>query len=821
MDINDKISKLNRKFDNMIYKTLAVATIERQVEDAYNHALEKSFPGIKFEYPFACDGYCEFEVDGKTQRLLIEYKYDFDMQSSTAKAKVLCQVLYYLKKFEQNGRALPNVCMVADKNECFVMHTNALLKYLDFEGIDWSKAPSSAGCNADLVLAISEDKDINPFVFDVNENLKFADVVDKLKSICSGTVRLVRITEHNVDKVFNVFEKKIVLEKKYQPNDMVALFFNVVTGSEDVYLHPSKKNTLVVNGKNVRVDSSKFKAFCGHFRTTCSPKEKARLAAISDRLITDIKRRSNGAFYTPTPFVDFAHNMLSRHLGENWKDEYVVIDCCCGTKNLTRDYKFSSLYCSTLEQGELDISKHYNQEALATFKFDFLNDSLDSMPKSLIDAFNQNKKILWLINPPYGKSSGIVKNGVADKTATSTEVYKLMKSANIGGCSSMLEGQFLYRILQIKKQFNLTNCNIGVFCKTVYLSAPFFKKFRTEFFKEFSFNVGCLVNGDIFNDVGGIGISFILWNSGIETRTTFPLIKINRDADYNLLEDGIKNVYNIDDEVSLSDWAYYTDNNVDKIEVINLKSALNIRTDNTGCNKLRSDALGFFYSHSNDVFQSQQFVGLFSAFCGVGYEIVEENFDRVCCAFTARKLIDCTWYNDKDQFLKPNVNDPQWQEFVNDSIVYSLFNGKSQQSSLRQVSYHNKLWDIKNEFFWCNPKDVAEWANDCNNDEVYNDANTMPESFVYKKLQAITLSAEAQAVLDKANELLKKSMKYRKLFNDEHPEVQIQNADAGFYQLKQLLKEYMPDELKEFKEIYKKLADKMRPQIYQLGFLRK
>lgn len=97
----------------------------------------------------------------------------------------------------------------------------------------------------------------------------------------------------------------------------------------------------------------------------------------------------------------------------------------------------------------------------------------------------------------------------------------------------------------------------------------------------------------------------------------------------------------------------------------------------------------------------------------------------------------------------------------------------------------------------------------------------MPESFVYKKLQAITLSAEAQAVLDKANELLKKSMKYRKLFNDEHPEMQILNADAGWYQIKQMLKEYMPDELKEFKELYKKLAEKMKPAIYELGFLQK
>ena len=31
----------------------------------------------------------------------------------------------------------------------------------------------------------------------------------------------------------------------------------------------------------------------------------------------------------------------------------------------------------------------------------------------------------------------------------------------------------------------------------------------------------------------------------------------------------------------------------------------------------------------------------------------------------------------------------------------------------------------------------------------------------------------------------------------------------------------MPDELKEFRTIYKQLADKMRPMVYELGFLKK
>ena len=149
-----------------------------------------------------------------------------------------------------------------------------------------------------------------------------------------------------------------------------------------------------------------------------------------------------------------------------------------------------------------------------------------------------------------------------------------------------------------------------------------------------------------------------------------------------------------------------------------------------------------------------------------------------------------------------------------------MFNGSSNQSSLRQIKYHDKLWDIKNEFFWMSKTEIESLANEYNNDDCYNDAHTSPERFVYKKLQEIELTPEAQAVLDKACDIVRKTFKYRELFNEEHPEVQINNWDCGFYQIKMLCKEYIPDLLKEFKEVYKVLADKMRPMVYELGFLK-
>ena len=46
------------------------------------------------------------------------------------------------------------------------------------------------------------------------------------------------------------------------------------------------------------------------------------------------------------------------------------------------------------------------------------------------------------------------------------------------------------------------------------------------------------------------------------------------------------------------------------------------------------------------------------------------------------------------------------------------------------------------------------------------------------------------------------------------------NWDCGWYQIRALAKEYDKTEYDEFVELYKKLADKMRPMVYTLGFLK-
>ena len=535
-------------------------------------------------------------------------------------------------------------------------------------------------------------------------------------------------------------------------------------------------------------------------------------------------KRKKGQFYTPTLFVDYAHQMISNVFGEDWKEKYVVWDNCSGTKNLTRDYYFKELYCSTLEEAELHISERYNREA-TSFQFDFLNDSLDKLPQGLKDALENNKPIIFLINPPYATSaSGKGKEGKGG--VSNTMVYEQMISDKIGGASQNLYLQFLYRIMMIKEQYNLTNVHIGLFSPLNFLSGANRKVFRSAFFKDFAYNNGVLFKASHFADVADTwGIGFSIWNSGVNADNSNFNYTLIDNVDGEIKAIGNKVVYNVDNDVKASDWLRTELKEIKEKKVLFPHLSNPLRVVEKENQTLLPNSLGSICALANNVDKSVQGVAIFSSIqtqgtACISNSIIPQNFDKVVSLFSARKLVESDWANSQDEYLAPNTESEKWQEFVNDSVVFSLFNSHSQQSSLRQVEYKGRNWDIKNEFFFMSRNDIMEMANENNFDFTWNDANVSGERYVYTKLQEIELSQEAKAVLDKAIELTKKSFGYRELFNEEHPEYQMMNWDCGWYQIKGMLKEYMPNELKEFTELFKALADKMRPMVYELGFLK-
>ena len=811
------------------YDKIKASTIERQVEDIYNEGIafyfkEEDGSPLKFTYPYACDGLVETKTNtGKMLKLLMEYKFNYDFTNRVARAKVIVQALFYIKRFETDGLKLPNVVLIGDMNECFVFHTNDIIKYLD-KDINWKTAASGAAeKNPDLVLEIANDENLNPFVFVIDENFSFKNVADKIIDLAENVQRYVHVTEHNISNIFDYFTSRVIKNpKKISANDIVAIFIGVITDGENYYVHPKKSNYICTPFGDIQIDAAQYKGFISYFNRKYTPQEKMKFAEISDRLIEDTNRRNKGEFYTPTLFVDYAHKMISEALGDDWKDEYVVWDNCCGTKNLTRDYRFKELYCSTLENAELDISSRYNPEA-ASFQFDFLNDELEKLPKGLLEAFEKNKKIVFFLNPPYAKNSG--SNDLYNCTSSTVKNTKLNdEMKNMKDASSNLYCQFLYRILLIKDKYKLSNLYISIFCPTLFLTGQGYSNFRNVFLNNFALHNAVQFNAGHFANVSASwAISFSIWKTGEhidKNNFNYKLID-NIDGEISIIND--KLIYNIDNSKTSSVWIREETNKLKTYDCPNFTSAINIRQiDGTRSGKCVLNYIGYLNYGGNNVDKNIQQVALFSsAYSGaIGTSIIPNNFYKIVTCFSARKLIEKTWINSKDEYLAPNEKHPKFKEFVNDSIVYSLFNGSSNQSSLRQIKYHDKLWDIKNEFFWMSKSEIESLANEFNNDVCYSDVHTSEDRFVFKKLQEITLTPEAQAVLDKACEIVHKTFKYRELFDEEHPEYQINNWDAGFYQIKLLCKEFAPDLLKEFKEVYKRLADKMRPMVYELGFLK-
>lgn len=827
------------------YNEIVNSKIEKEVELVYKKGINTYFPKSIIEHPFECDGYIESNIQydntTKVLRLIMEFKYDEDFSRDIQKAKVLIQVIYYLKKFNTDIHysILPNIILVGDKDECFVIHTNTIMKYL-YEDIDWSIAPSeAANKNPKVVLKIAKDREINPFIFRVDKTFSFKDVADKIKELALNIKRFIKITENNIPLIYDYFICKVIVNvNKYSANDLVYVFISLMVSPEDCYPHPNKRNILVLSNKReIQIDGRAYRAFIEHFDKRYTSREKDVFTEISDRLIDDTKRRFNGEFYTPTIWADEAHNMISKEFGENWREEYVVWDCAWGTGNLTRDYEFKELYCSTINESDLRIGDRYNINSIK-FQYDFLNDDIElieggelleevyKLPKELLKSIKSNKPIIFFINPPYatannaGTKVGDHKEGVAK-----TKVNELMKNDEMGASSQQLITQFLYRILKFKQIYNLKNINICIYSNPIYMSGSSFKVFRQKFLKNFSFKSGMLFKASYFSGVKeSWGISFSIWKSGESNNITEFKHTVKDLINGQIIGIGTKIIYNLDLEKSFSDWIKEDVIGNNTKDAPQLSSAINVKQKGRG--RIIDGALGYYVNVSNNVYKNISDVFLLSSASSTanGISITKENYMKVVSNFAARKLVtgkEITWINQKDEYIKPNLDNDLYEEWNNDAIIYSIFNTSSNQSSLRKIEYKNRVYNIKNEFFFMGIDEMKELAIKYDNDDIYNDIrNFGGERYTFTLVRKINFSKEATDVLNKAKEIVEKSFEYRKLFNEDNPNYNINTWDAGWYQIKGIIKEFMKEDLANFNELYKKLADKMKSMIYILKMLK-
>lgn len=802
---------------------------------------------------------------------LLECKLDQDFSDKVFRAKVILQVICYLKQIQLQEGRMPDITLIGSKKNCFLLRSNLVEKYVARDIKNYTAASTADMYNHDIVAELMQDEDLTAscFIHTIDNDFSMGTIVKDIYTYISGNDTNRKLSDAEIAKAFDIFTMQVLQKaSKINPRDQVKYFLSILLNPDTVYMHPKKANTLIIGDDSVSVNADNYASFKEQYgmEKTYTLEEQRNFTAQADRLIEEADRRRRGDFYTPTLWVDEAHKLISKNLGSNWRNEYMVWDCAWGTGNLTRDYKFKDLYCSTLVESDLTLGAKYNVDAVK-FQYDFLNDDVEKFEElarikelkggitlddilaldlklyreapSLINGLLSGKKLLFFINPPYGTANTLTgiatqskeyKNGVARTTCNI-----LMKQQGIGVAAQQLYAQFIWRMNQIKRALGIS-VDFAIFAPALYITGGSFKKFRHEILSCYKNSAGFVFKASDFADVNGNwGITFSLWLGNNEKADVVSCdMQVALASGKGVKYVGQKRFYNLDKVCACADWCKTDEELVLLPDFVPLTSAL-VWLEENKCGSFARGSLGYYYNVSNIVDNNSQLVFMLSSANanGHGYQVMPDNFRRVCVTFTARRLITgeyANWINWQDEYMIPNTAHPEYARFEADALVFSLFDSKSNQSSMRNIPYNGKTWDIKNEFFWLSRAEMLELAQgklnpaDINND-IERDIMMFGEDerFMYKQLQEAPLSLWGRAVLDKATDLLKKSFKYRQAIACLHPEYHLNTWDMGYYQLNKMIKEIpeLQTEWKEFRDLFKEFADGLRPLVYELGFLYK
>ncbi len=178
--------------------------------------------------------------------------------------------------------------------------------------------------------------------------------------------------------------------------------------------------------------------------------------------------------------------------------------------------------------------------------------------------------------------------------------------------------------------------------------------------------------------------------------------------------------------------------------------------------------------------------------------------------FSVRRLIKGTWLNDRDHFLQPTS--PLTEEFKSDCLVWMLFNGSNVTAGAGELEWNGKKWALVNHFIPYTEAEVGA-------------PDRFESDFMVQYLSDKKLSAESIAVLDAGRGL------WQAYFADTdvrtvRDELKLNRPDVGWYQIRNALKarntsgDTAPVDFTPFEVAYKELSDKLRPQVFELGFLR-
>lgn len=795
-----------------LYEKLQKATSEEDVKDAYIKAL-----GLKT--------YQKGLIDIQTKEIWFEAK---DKSNNTT-YKMFTQLLHYVKEWMAHGEEVPPFLCVIDTEKAAIMKTENALPLFERKDIKWGKSASDVTPEALEAVSTYIGTHFVSYRIATHER-EFIDAVQT--AIKQGDIIRTEIKPANIKSVFDKWVDMVGKEiAEVAPEDYALLFFadimhdGTVSTHKDLpaqLLYKDGQPTFLLNGKLYELGSKEgYRQFWAIYHRPPRAEHRNAMLERRDALIPLNERSFKGAYYTPLHVVDKAYEKLTETLGDNWQEEYIVWDMCCGVGNLeVKHSNHRNLYMSTLDQADVDVMKATKTCAAAErFQYDYLNDDItddgqidysltNKVPESLRKAIKSGKKILVLINPPYAEATNFEniakgieaenKTGVAKTKVASTEMIE-----GYGKASNELFTQFLARIAH-----EIPTATVAMFSTLKYVNAPNFEKFRAKWSAKYL--GGFVVHNKAFDGLTGkFPIGFLIWQTDQKNQQSITEIAVDvLDKEANPI--GEKTFYNLPNKTFLNVWLDRPKAN--KETVIPLKNGISPATGKAWLSSWSDGAIAYMYCGVNDLQHAEQQTIIYSSVYsgGHGFYITRENLWQAAIIFSARRLVAPTWLNDRDQFLQPTGE--LTEEFKDDCLVWMLYNRCQRTASANDLEWNDKKWSIVNHFIPYTESEVGA-------------PERFESDFMVKYMAGKIFSLEAQVVLEAGKNLWKAYYEH----TDPHTvreELKLNRADVGWYQIRNALKkrnesgDYPPVSFTEFESAYKLFTEKLRPQVYTLGFLK-
>lgn len=789
---------------------LTKARTEEDVKDAYIKAL-----GLK--------GVFKGLVDIQTEEIWFEAK-----EAPTPPLLMFAQLLVYVRAARKRGEHVPGFLAVIDREKAAIMPTEHALPVLENKEIVWPKS----GSRADMALAalIAPTIETHYVVYEIASHEK-EFIAATRSAIAEGKIIRTAITPDNLRQVFDKWVELIGVEMGVSnPADYAVLFFadimhdGVSAAKNNLpvrLLYDGNKPVFYFQDRNQTYELASVRGYYNFWKIYHRPPEQKHrqyLLERRDSLLPLDEQKFKGAFYTPLHIVDKAYDQLTATLGEDWQERYIVWDMCAGVGNLEAKHSnLRNVFMSTLDKEDVIIMRSNPAFAGAEiFQYDYLNDDVTDfgeidyslsgkVPAALRQAIADAKEgkkgakpILVLINPPYAESgSGIGKGEINKIGVENTRINHAMRGMNLGYASKELFVQFLIRIRQ-----ELPNSPLAMFSKLKYVNAPNFEAFRGLWRARFL--DGFIVPSRAFDLKGDFPIGFLIWDQSFHDDISDVTINALNKAGGMVSQ---KTIVVRPTATFLNAWI--TPPKASGDIALPLSNALT--PSKNPRKKLWCDkALGFLFAGNNDLQNAATGTCLTSSIYtgrnGGGSYVLPENVERCAIVFSVRRLIKPTWLNDRDQFLQPSQ--PLSDEFKSDCLVWMLFNGSNLSAGADGLEWNERTWSLTNHFV---PFAEAEVG-----------AKGRYESdFMVRYIKGMAFSPEAQAVLDEGRKLFQRfhATDFPRKIRDEY---RLGRPDAGWYQVRKALEAYGDTALTDFdpfKAAYKALGDKLRPMVYELGFL--